>query len=82
MATYVFKATLQEEDDGRWSAWVETLPGCTTWGYTREEALETLQDGAELYIECMLEHGDPIPDADIPNTGEATVTVSIDPVVA
>ena len=82
MTTYVFKATLQEEDDGRWSAWVETLPGCTTWGYTREEALDGLHEATELYLECMLEHGDPIPDVEIPGAGETAVTVSIDPVVA
>ena len=82
MSTYVFKATLQEEEDGRWSAWVDALPGCATWGDTREEALDALHEGTELYIECMLEYGDPIPDVEIPGTGETTVTVSIDPVVA
>ena len=70
MTTYVFKATLQEEDDGRWSAWVETLPGCTTWGYTREEALDGLHEATELYLECMLEHGDPIPDVEILERGK------------
>ena len=59
--TYTFKATLQEEEDGRWSAWIESLPGCATWGYTREDALQCLQEAAELSIECMLEYGDPIP---------------------
>ena len=81
MTTYVFKATLQEEDDGRWSAWVDDLPGCATWGYTREEALNGLHEATELSIECMLEHGDPIPDAEIPGAGEISVTVSVDPVV-
>lgn len=82
MATYVFKATLEEDDDGRWSARVDALPGCATWGYTREEALEALHEGTELYIECMLEHGDAIPEVEIPSTGELTVRVSVDPVTA
>ena len=82
MATYVFKATLQEEEDGRWSAWVDALPGCATWGYTREEALEALHEGTELYIECMLEYGDPIPDVEIPSAEETMVTVNVEPVAA
>lgn len=61
---YTFKATLQEEEDGRWSAWIESLPGCATWGYDREDALAMLQEAAELSIECMLEYGDPIPNDD------------------
>ena len=82
MATYVFKATLQEEEDGRWSAWVDALPGCATWGYTREEALEALHEGTELYIECMLEYGDPIPEVEIPSAEETMVTVNVEPVAA
>ncbi len=45
--TYTFKASLQEEDDGRWSAWIDSLPGCAAWGYTRDEALEALQEGGK-----------------------------------
>lgn len=82
MTTYVFKATLQEEEDGRWSAWVDDLPGCATWGYTREQALDALHEATELYIECMLDYGDPIPDVKIPRAGETAVTVSIDQVAA
>jgi len=29
-----------------------------------------------------LEHGDPIPDVEIPRDGEATVTVNVEPVTA
>ncbi len=59
--TYTFKATLQEEEDGRWSAWIESLPGCATWGYDREDALAMLQEAAELVVEDMLECGEEIP---------------------
>ena len=46
MTTYVFKATLQEEDDRRWSAWVDALPGCATRGsvYQRGSVPETLHE--------------------------------------
>ena len=63
--TYTFKVSLQEEDDGRWSAWIDSLPGCAAWGHTRDEALEALQEGAEAFVECMRENGDPIPEDQI-----------------
>jgi len=47
---YRFHAELVEEEDGRWSAWVEALPGCATWGYTREEAQKLLGEFAKKYI--------------------------------
>ncbi len=77
MATYVFKATLQEEDDGRWSAWVDALPGCAVWGCSREQALEALQDGADIYVEDMLECGEDIPVEEIGDLNTLTVEVTV-----
>ncbi len=65
MKTYIFRVEIEEEDDGRWSAEVPTLPGCATWGYTKEEALQSIREATELYIESLLAHGDPVP-ADAP----------------
>jgi len=48
--SYVFQVELVREDNGRWSAGVPSLPGCATWGNTKEEALQNLHDGVELYI--------------------------------
>jgi antitoxin HicB len=50
MKPYVFQAELVEEEDGRWSAGVTALPGCATWGETREEALRNLDDAVEAYL--------------------------------
>ena len=61
MKTYVFRVEIEQEEDGRWSAEVPTLPGCATWGYTKEEALRSIQEAPRLYIDSLLEHGDPIP---------------------
>ena len=69
--TYTFKVSLQEEEDGRWSAWIDSLPGCADWGYTKEEALEELRKAAEMFVASMLEHGDPIPDDGVDSTGSA-----------
>jgi len=59
--TYLFGVELQEEADGRWSVWIPALPGLTSWGHTREEALKNIQDAAEAYVEDMIEAGDAIP---------------------
>ncbi len=36
MKTYIFRIDIEQEqeEDSRWSAWIEALPGCATWGYT------------------------------------------------
>ena len=61
-----YKAELEQDDDGRWSAWIEDLPGCAAWGYTQEEALASLEDAAIAYIEDMVEAGEARPrDKDI-----------------
>ena len=78
----MFKATLQEEEDGRWSAWIDSLPGCAAWSYTREEALQALQDGTEVFVECMLEFGQPVPCEEIENADGPTVTVTTATVTA
>lgn len=61
MRTYRFKAELEEDEDGRWSAWIEDLPGCAAWGYSQEEALTGLQDAAAAYIADMIEAGEDVP---------------------
>jgi len=73
--SYLFRVELIEEDDGRWSAGVPVLPGCATWGYTREEALHNIRDGVEAYIRDMQKNGEEVPQ-------DATVEVRNEPVVA
>ena len=65
--TYVFRVELDQDEDGRWSASIPVLPGCGTWGATREEALEALKEASQAYIDVLLEDGRPIPT----ETGEA-----------
>ena len=74
MKSYVFRVELAEEDDGRWSAWIEALPGCAAWGYSKREALQAMKDAAEAYLEDMLEAGE-----DLPKDGVSVVEA---PVVA
>ena len=72
MKTYIFQVELAQEEDGRWSTWIEALPGCTAWGYTREKALAAIKDAAEAYVEDMIEAGEELPKEGV-NVVEAPV---------
>ncbi len=61
MKTYLYRVELKEEDDHRWSAWIEALPGCTSWGSSKEEALDNIQDALKAYTATLQEMGKPIP---------------------
>ena len=78
MRTYVFPVELEQEEDGRWSAVVQSLPGCATWGYSKQEALKALQEATQAYIETLLEQGKPVPsstDIEVIETPAVSVTV-------
>ncbi len=60
MKTFVLKVTLKEED-GRWSSTIPALPGCSSWGYSSQEALDNIKDAAGIYIEDMIEAGEALP---------------------
>lgn len=75
--TYVFDIELEEEEDGRWSAVIPALPGCAVWGSTREEALRALQDGAQIYVEDMLEAGEEIPTKDVESRPRPAIAINL-----
>jgi len=77
--TLVLRVALKEEEDGRWSASIPSLPGCSSWGYSRQEALENIKDAAEIYLEDMIAAGEglPIPSDEIEVINEPAVAVSL-----
>ena len=56
-----YQAHIEKEDDGRWSAWIEELPGCAAWGYSRDEARAAIADALAAYLDDMAEAGEPAP---------------------
>lgn len=52
---------LTPEAEGGFSVTVPALPGCTSQGETREEALSMIREAIEAYIESLVAHGDPVP---------------------
>ena len=61
MKTYTFKVEVEQDEDGRWGADIPVLPGCAAWGYTRQKALEALQETAQAFLEVMMKFNDPLP---------------------
>lgn len=62
MRTYLFSVVLEADED-RWVAHCPALveKGGATWGSTREEALENLQEVVRMTVRSMIFHGEPIP---------------------
>ncbi|MDR1283689.1 MAG: type II toxin-antitoxin system HicB family antitoxin [Opitutaceae bacterium] len=46
-----YRVTLIQSDEG-WAVWCEDLPGCTSQGATREEALENIRIAIGEYLEA------------------------------
>ena len=76
MKTYVFGAHLQREEDGRWTSWIDLLPGCAAWGHSQEEALSALKDAAEAFIEDMVEAGEELPPTPLEVVEAPVVTIT------
>ncbi len=74
---YIFRARLEQDEDGRWSSWIDVLPGCAAWGYTADEALSALRDAVEVYIEDMVEAGEEIPKENAARSRLPAVTITL-----
>ena len=68
------KRTLNATKDGRWSSWIDDLPGCAAWGHTREEALSALNDAVIAYVADMVEAGEILPEDNEVVVQEPTAT--------
>jgi len=46
-----FQVMLEPSDEGGYTVYVPSLPGCTSEGDTIEEAVANIQEAIELYLE-------------------------------
>jgi len=60
---YHFTVLFEKEDEGGYHAFCPALKGCNTQGETLTEAMENINEAVELYVESLLEHGEPVPQA-------------------
>jgi predicted RNase H-like HicB family nuclease len=67
-----YSILLIPSEDGTWLAKVPELPGCVTFGDTKYDALEMIEDAKLTWISGSLEEGYPIPEPvnhDLPASG-------------
>jgi predicted RNase H-like HicB family nuclease len=57
-----FHIELEQETDGRWIAEVAALPGVTTYGVTKTDAVAKVQALALRVLAERLEHGEAVPE--------------------
>lgn len=55
-------AVIYEQGETNWGAIVPDLPGCVSIGTTFEEVQENVKEAIGLYLDVLLERGDPIPE--------------------
>lgn len=46
-----FKVVLEKSDEGGFTIFVPSLPGCISEGETESEAIENIKEAIELYLE-------------------------------
>jgi predicted RNase H-like HicB family nuclease len=46
-----FRVILEPSEEGGYTVFVPSLPGCVSEGDTREEALKNIREAIELYLE-------------------------------
>lgn len=73
--TYFFPLSVIPEDDGSFTIDVPSLPGCVTWGKTKEKALKNAEEAISLYIEDMVASGEKIPNVEVSKTPTIALTV-------
>lgn len=63
--SYLFTVQIDSDigEDGRpaFHAFCPALQGCHTWGRSYQEALVRVQEAAELYVQDLVEAGQPVP---------------------
>ncbi|WP_342770759.1 MULTISPECIES: type II toxin-antitoxin system HicB family antitoxin [unclassified Methanoculleus] len=47
------RVVLEPSEDGGYTAYVPSLPGCISEGDTREEALDNIREAIDLYLEAV-----------------------------
>lgn len=57
-----FNVELEQEDDGRWIAEIDSLPGVMSYGTTKDEAIAKTKALALRVLADRLEHGETVPE--------------------
>ena len=64
------RVVLEPSEEGGYTAYVPSLPGCISEGDTKEEALANIQEAIELYLE-------PVEDDWVPAQGTVVQEIEV-----
>lgn len=65
MTNYAYTVVIERDEDGVFITHCPALPGCSSYGMTREEAVENIREAMMLTIEVLRERGEPVPPEDV-----------------
>lgn len=57
-----YKVVFEAAEEGGYTVYVPSLPGCISEGETYEEALTNIKEALGLYLETLVKRGEPIPE--------------------
>jgi len=60
-STRTYTLSIEKHPDG-YLAYFPALGGCQTWGSTYEEAVAHAEEALAVYLETLVDHGDPLPE--------------------
>lgn len=60
-----FTVIFEKEEEGGYHIFCPTLPGCHTQSETIDEGIQNIREAIELYVESLIEDGQPVPEEDI-----------------
>ena len=59
---HTFRVLIEPDEGGTYHGSVPALSGCHTWGRTVEETRARLQDAIRVYLQSLIDDGEPIPE--------------------
>lgn len=65
MTEYAYTVVIERDEDGVFITHCPALPGCSSYGETREEAMENIREAMMLTIEVLRERGELVPPDDV-----------------
>ena len=60
-----YKVVLEPQEEGGYTVYVPTLPGCVSQGETTEEAMANIREAVEVYLESVNEGGIGFPQIEV-----------------
>jgi len=79
MKLFNYTVILEPETDPEfkdyYNASVPALPGCFSYGASRQEALENIKEAILCYLEDLIKHGEAIPPDIIPDVEKVEVAL-------